>query len=66
MITKITVKEWLDREFPPGSSRPTPRTVTRMIKRGELKAKKFGRKWYILTEVTTGNAECDEILRAIS
>lgn len=63
---KLTIDEWLEREFPPGGSRPSAQTVRNMIRRGEITGKKFGRRWYIVTEITTGNAETDAILRAIS
>lgn len=63
---KLTIKDWIAKNFPPGSSHVPPYKVRGMIERGELKAQKIGRMWYILDEITTGDTECDEILRAIS
>lgn len=63
---KLSVEDWIENNFPLGSSRPTAQTVRNMIRRGEITGKKFGRRWYIVTEITTGNAETDAILRAIS
>tara|TARA_Y100000310_G_scaffold213365_1_gene214298 strand:+ start:1846 stop:2049 length:204 start_codon:yes stop_codon:yes gene_type:complete len=63
---KLSIDDYLEREFPPGSSRPTKQTIRNMIRRNELNGRKIGHRWYIITEITTGNQECDEILRAIS
>lgn len=63
---KLTVKAWIDREFPPPSTPPHEQTVRNWLRDGVLKGVKFGNIWYVITEPTTGNEEIDQILREIS
>jgi hypothetical protein len=63
---KLTVKAWIEQEFPPPSTPPTTQTVRNWIRDKVINGKKIGNIWYVITEPTTGNEEIDQILREIS
>lgn len=62
MQVKMTIEEFVNSEFSPGSH-PARQTVVNRIKAGIYRGIKEGRHWYILKDVGTGDKRADEILR---
>lgn len=62
MQIKMSIDEFLQTEFSPGS-RPHRATIINRIKAGIYKGVREGRNWYILKDISTGDARADEILR---
>lgn len=60
-MKKITIKEYLKREFDEGSA-PTERTIRNWCEDQTINAKKIGGKWYILMEEAKINPMAARVL----
>lgn len=63
---KLSIRDYIEQEFPGNSSKPTPQAVRNWIAKGLLDGRKYGTRWYVIVNPTTGNKEIDQILRELS
>ena len=64
MSKLISIQGYIEKEFDPISA-PSPATVRRWCAKGEVSAKKTGRAWYIVRDLSiqsTGNPLVDKVL----
>lgn len=64
--SKISIHDYIQREFGECSAPPTPQTVRNHIRAGIVPGVKIGRKYYVLTEKSTERPDIADILRKIS
>lgn len=66
MACLIKIKEFIIRVYGIDGTPPTPQTITRSCRRGELPAEQKGRLWYIRWDIyqkQTGENLVDKVLR---
>ncbi|MEN8282581.1 hypothetical protein [Acinetobacter gerneri] len=66
MACLIKVSEFIKRVWGEDSTPPTPQTITRSCRRGELPAEQIGKLWYIdwnLYQKQTGDDLVQQVLR---
>ncbi len=61
---KMTIDEYVEREFTP-SSKPCRRTVVNWIKKGILPGTEFGGKYWVYEQNTEADALVDRVLKAV-
>lgn len=66
MACLIKIKEFIIRVYGEEGTHPTPQTITRMCRRGEIPAEQIGRLWYVKWDIyqkLTGENLVDKVLR---